>query len=223
MTTAVLRNGAGWNSGLTIGPKTEFTLAQTDQLSQHLIVNRRWHDLALLSLGLDSFLRAEDLLQLRVRDVCRPQGLIRDYIGRKTRKTGRTVYPVLTPRTKASLARWIEVSGKTSNHALFTRHKPKDASPITRPHYAELVKDWADWLGLPPEDYSTHSIRRTKPVHLFWEADQRGHGERILVLLAKLLGHKSIDVTMDYLGITQRRATELTLSCQMVAEIPEGF
>ena len=214
------RNGAGWNADQPQGQKTAFTLSETDHLSDWLITQAAWHDLALLSLAVESLLRAEDLLALRVCDLHYSDGSMRDIIGRKQRKNQRGVFPALTPATKFNLQCWLQVSGKAPNHFLFTRTKAKAALPITRQHYARLVKRWAEQLGHPPDDYSTHSLRRTKPVHLFWQAEAKGQGERMLVLLSKLLGHKSVDVTTEYLGITQRRATEVTLAHPMVKAAP---
>lgn len=216
------RNGAGWNADLANGQKTAFTLPETKQLSDWFARQERWHDLALLSVALDSFLRAEDLLSLRVRDVNYSDGSLRQSIGWKQRKTKRAVHPELTAETQANLRIWVEASGKQPQHFLFTRSKPRDAKPITRPHFAKLIKQWAVWLGQPPDDYSTHSLRRSKPVHLFWQADADGQSERMLVLLSKLLGHKSVDVTTDYLGITQQRAAQWTWAHPMVnaAKLP---
>lgn len=215
------RNGAGWNADLAVGQKTAFTLMETERLSVWLAEQQQWHDLALLSLGTESLLRAQDLLGLRVRDLLYSDGVMRNIISRKQGKTKRGVFPALTKASQINLQRWLDMSGKQPDHYLFTRTKPNDTPAITRQHYAKQVKAWAVWLGHPPDDYSTHSIRRTKPVHLFWQAEAKGQGERMLVLLSKLLGHKSVDVTIDYLGITQRRATEVTLQHPMVKAAPQ--
>ena len=214
------RSGAGWNADRLQGQKAAFTLAEVWQLSDWLAAECRWHDLALLSLANDSLLRCEDLLALRVRDLHYRDGAMRSIIGRKQGKTKRGVHPALTEQTKINLCCWLTFSGKQPQHFLFTRTKAIDAPPISRMQYARLIKSWAAHLGQPPEEYSTHSLRRTKPQHLFWEAEAKGQGERMLVLLSKLLGHKSVDVTTEYLGITQRRATAVTLAHPMVKAAP---
>ncbi len=113
------RNGAGWNADLAIGQKTAFTMSETKQLSDWFARQERWHDLSLLSVALDSFLRAEDLLSLRVRDVTYSDGSLRESIGRKQRKTKRAVHPELTTETQANLRIWTEASGKQPQHYLF--------------------------------------------------------------------------------------------------------
>jgi len=207
-----------WNSGRAMGQKKEFEMSEVKTLSRHFIDTQNWHDLALISLAIDSMLRGEDLLALRVEDVRYSNGQIRDHLGRQQQKTKRGVFPALTIATKVHVALWIKVSGKKAHHALFTRTKEINTSSICRSRYADIVKDWAEFLGHPPDDYSTHSLRRTKPIHLFWKAEKRGKGEQMLVILSKLLGHKSINATVEYLGITQKRATEVTLNCTMVEQ-----
>lgn len=106
-------NGAGWNKGQSQGVKTHFTLTETQHLAERMIKDRNWHDLALLLVALDTALRACDLLQLRVRDVCYRNGELRQKLARQQRKTGKPVEPVLTPATQHALAQWIEASVST--------------------------------------------------------------------------------------------------------------
>lgn len=198
-------NGAGWNKGQSQGVKTHFRLVETQYLANTLIREQNWHDLALLLVALDTALRACDLLQLRVRDVCYRNGQLRQKLARQQRKTGKPVEPVLTPATQQALARWIETSGKRRDAFLFTRTKAgREASPITRVHLSRLVKRWAEWLGHPPDDYACHSLRRTRGVQMYQA------GERVADI-AKMYGHSSEASTLFYLGITQQRVTEMCL------------
>lgn len=204
MNHSLRRNGAGWNRERAVGPKTAFLADGLSVLGRHFSAQRNWHDLCLLAVGVDSMLRAGDLLSLRVSDVCYRDGTIKTVLRHQQQKTRRGVYPVLTEPTRQTIERWIKVSGKQQSDYLFTRSKTRGAKPISRAWYAQLVKSWAEFLGLPPEDYSTHSIRRTKPTHMYWA------GERIEVI-SKLLGHKSIAVTIEYLGVTQQKAEQASL------------
>ena len=204
MKKSVRRNGAGWNRECAVGPKTAFLADGLSALGRHFSTQRNWHDLCLLAVGTDSMLRAGDLLSLKVSDVCYRDGTIKTVLRHRQQKTRRGVYPVFTEPTQQAIKRWVKVSGKGPNDFLFTRAKAASAKPISRAWYAQLVKSWAEYLGLPPEDYSTHSIRRTKPVHMYWA------GEPIEVI-SKLLGHSSVAVTIEYLGITQHKAEQASL------------
>lgn len=62
-----------WNKGKLVGQKTPFKLKEIWAMRVRLQIARRCRDLALFNLAIDSTLRACDLLQLRVRDVCHGQ------------------------------------------------------------------------------------------------------------------------------------------------------
>ncbi len=209
------RNGAGWNKGKSQGKKHHFTPSEALALARRFLAQDNWHDLALLSLALDSFLRAVDLLSLRVEDVCYSTGQIRPVLARQQRKTAGAVFPALTPATRANLALWIAVSGKGRGDYLFTRSKPVNAPPIGHKHLVSLIKSWAEWLGHPPDDYAAHSLRRTKAVAMYRAGEP-------VAYIAKLLGHKSEASTLEYLGITQELITEATLRHDMTLSPPAG-
>lgn len=208
MTKPSRRNGAGWNKGKAQGPKLHFTLAQTVTLVRMLEQKRLWHDLALLLVGLDTLLRSCDLLRLTVADVTYSMGQLRTELPLQQRKTKAQVTPVLTPQTQKHLARWIEFSGKQRGDFLFTRFKAKGARPITHKHLVSLIKTWAEWLDLPPDDYAAHSLRRSKAVALY-------RAGAPIAELSEALGHKTEASTLRYLGVTQQRVTRLMLSLDM--------
>ena len=193
-----------WNAGKAIGPKTEFSKAQIQALEAILVRNQNWHDLALLGVAVDTMLRAGDLLVLKVEDVAYGSGTLRRGIRRRQQKTSVAVFPVLSQATQAHLSKWIEVSEKRQTHFLFTRNKGKDAQPITRGHYAALIKRWAGWLNLPAEEYSTHSLRRSKAVLMFEKGEP-------IELISLLLGHTSVVATISYLGLNQKKAASASL------------
>jgi hypothetical protein len=62
-----------WNKGKLVGQKTPFKLKEIWAIRIRLQIANRCRDLALFNLAIDSKLRACDLMQLRVRDVCHGQ------------------------------------------------------------------------------------------------------------------------------------------------------
>jgi integrase len=201
--------GGGWNKDLVVGQKRAFSLEEIALIEAHLLQTRNWHDLALLSFGLDTMFRSGDLLNTRVLQIQYPNGPVRTLIARRQTKTRHVVNPVLTEQTQSYLRRWLEVSGKQSQDFVFTRSKPRDARHISRSHYADIVKSWAEFLGHNPQDYSTHSVRRSKPAHMYWAGED-------IALISRLLGHKSIASTIEYLGITQVKAETAALRHPMM-------
>lgn len=59
-----------WNKGKLVGQKTPFKLREIWAIRVWLQTEHRTRELALFDLGLDSKLRACDLVKLRVRDIC---------------------------------------------------------------------------------------------------------------------------------------------------------
>jgi integrase len=205
-------HGGGWNKGAAVGRRTAFTKQELKQIGQTLARDGNYHDLCLLALGLDTMLRSSDLLSLTVAHVCHPNGAIRKQLRRKQQKTKHNVYPALTAETRHHIRQWIEISGKQSNHFLFTSTKLVDAPAIGRGQYARKVKQWSQWVGKPSADYSTHSIRRSKPRHMYQQSED-------IALISRLLGHKSPAVTLDYLGIEQDQADAATLRHVMLGKL----
>ena len=177
-------------------------------LTKMLEKRRLWHDLALLTVGLDTLLRSCDLLALKVEDVTYSTGRVRDELYLRQRKTKHTVDIFLMPKTQTHLARWIEFSGKQRGDFLFTRFKDRSAKPITHKHLVSLIKTWAEWLGLPPDDFAAHSLRRTKAVALYRSGAP-------IAELSDALGHKTEASTLRYLGVTRQRVKRLMLSLDM--------
>ena len=68
--------------------------------------------------------------------------------------------------------------------------------------YARLVHEWVTAIGLPQQDYGTHSLRRTK-ASIIYKATGNLRAVQIL------LGHAKIDSTVRYLGVDVEDALEL--------------
>ena len=69
--------------------------------------------------------------------------------------------------------------------------------------YARLVDEWVTAIGLPSEEYGTHSLRRTK-ASLIYKAT--GNLRAIQILL----GHSKIENTLRYLGVDVDDALSLS-------------
>src|SRR6184192_1366975 len=66
----VAQRREGWNKGELVGQKAPFKLKEIWAIRVRLQMQERLRELALFDLGIDSKLRACDLVKLRVRDVC---------------------------------------------------------------------------------------------------------------------------------------------------------
>ena len=188
-----------WNKGRSVGQRLAFTPDEIKAIEHKLLDESRVHDRCLFMVATDSFLRCGDLLNLKVCDVQTSAGFMRASFSWRQQKTKYNVVPVLTDQTRRACAEWITHSEKKADHYLFTREKPIDDRPISASFYRRLVKSWAESIGLEGEQYSTHSLRRSKPTWLY----NRGVSVEDL---SQLLGHQSTESTLHYLGLTLAKA-----------------
>ena len=76
-------------------------------------------------------------------------------------KTGRPVQFELMDDARTSLLKWLELRGGSLDEFTFPS-RTDHAKHISTRQYARLVDEWVTGIGLPSEDYETHSLRRTK-------------------------------------------------------------
>jgi integrase len=189
-----------WNKGKLVGQKAPLKLKEIWAIRVRLQIYRRTRELALFDLGIDSKLRACDLLKLKVRDVCHGERISARAIVVQ-QKTSRPVQFEITEATRTASTDWIRLSGLASENFLFPSRVR--ASPhLSVRQYARIVDSWVEEIGLDPAAYGTHSIRRTKPSLIY----RRTKNLRAVQLL---LGHSKLESTVRYLGIEVEDALEL--------------
>ncbi len=148
--------------------------------------------LALFETALSTCLRSSDLLALRFDQLLSsplgaPEG-IANRIDVKQQKTGNVIPVIISENARAALMAykaWIDESETGWKGRVFR---------IEREHYARYVKEWAKLAHLDPRYYSTHSMRRTRPSHIFSKT-------RNVKVAAELLGHADLSHTGAYLGL----------------------
>ncbi|MFZ0602278.1 MAG: tyrosine-type recombinase/integrase [Roseiarcus sp.] len=189
-----------WNKGKLVGQKAPLKLKEIWAIRVRLQVYCRTRELALFDLGIDSKLRACDLLKLKVRDVYHGERVaVRAIIVQQ--KTSKPVQFEITESTRTALTDWMRLSGLASENFLFPSRVR--ASPhLSIRQYARIVDSWVEEIGLDPAAYGTHSIRRTKPSLIY----RRTKNLRAVQLL---LGHTKLESTVRYLGIEVEDALEL--------------
>ena len=189
-----------WNKGKLVGQKAPLKLKEIWAIRVRLQVYCRTRELALFDLGIDSKLRACDLLKLKVRDVYHGERVaVRAIIVQQ--KTSKPVQFEITELTRTALTDWMRLSGLASENFLFPSRVR--ASPhLSIRQYARIVDSWVEEIGLDPAAYGTHSIRRTKPSLIY----RRTKNLRAVQLL---LGHTKLESTVRYLGIEVEDALEL--------------
>ena len=189
-----------WNKGKLVGQKAPLKLKDVWAIRIRLQIEKRVRELALLDLGIDSKLRACDLVALRVRDVSHGDRVSARAIVMQ-RKTQRPVQFEITPTTWEAVDAWIKAKGLKGDSFLF-RSRVRAGDHLGTRQYARIVHHWMDEIGLDTTAYGTHSLRRTKPSLIY----QRTKNLRAVQLL---LGHSKLESTVRYLGIDVEDALEI--------------
>lgn len=196
-------NNPPWNKGRAVGQKKPFTPKQVKAIKRMLLKNNEIRNLALFSVGIDTMLRASDLLSLKVSDVMEGGEMKSEFFVRQN-KTKSTNLLALQEQTKKILYEFIQTEQKMNNDYLFTADNNK-STPISYGHYTHLIKAWVKEIGLETKNYSSHSIRRTKSSIIYEKTKD-------IEVVRQLLGHKSLASTSAYLNIQQREALEIAKS-----------
>lgn len=185
-----------------MGPARPFTKDMVNDLRRILKAEGRYRDLALLCVHVDSCLRSVDVLSLRVGDV-------RDIFHIKQKKTGRSVECRLFQDAKEAIR--LHLMERPSVGKLDYLFPGQGDKPLTTRRYRALTKDWVALLRqsdpkwrarLDPMSFSTHSLRKARPSHLYLET---GNAQAC----QHLLGHSKMSHTERYLGVEVHQAHEL--------------
>ena len=180
-----------WNKGKLTGAKPPLSPKHVWAVRTRLQLLKRYRDLALFNLAIDSKLRGCDLVGLKITDVA-PHGYAVDRASVRQRKTGRPVRFEITEQTRQAIDDHLSQRRGTSNLYLFPRRGL--AEHLSARQYARLLACWLVLIGLNPCFYGTHSLRRTTATLIYKKTGN-------LRAVQLLLGHTKIESTVRYLGI----------------------
>jgi len=192
MSTDIQLEKIPWNKGRLTGQKKALKLPEILKVRFHLELKPSARELAMFNLAIDSKLRGCDLVKLRVSDVTHG-GRVSKRATVIQQKTGKPVTFEIATEARKSLTLWIE-EAQLGFHDFLFQSRTKHSDHISTRQYARIVNGWIESIGLDPEDYGTHSLRRTKASLIY----KRTHNLRAVQLL---LGHTKIESTVRYLGV----------------------
>ena len=189
-----------WNKGKLIGQKLPLKLKEIWAIRIRLQMAGNLRDLALFNLAIDSKLRACDLLRLTISDVSTGSEVASRAMVMQ-QKTGRPVQFEITDQTRQAISTWICSANLAAENFLFPSRIHASPHLSTR-QYARIVESWVAGIRLNPNDYGTHSLRRTKASLIYKKTKN-------LRAVQLLLGHTKIESTVRYLGIEVDDALEM--------------
>jgi integrase len=171
-----------------------FERDDVELIRRTLRAKKDYRQLALFNLGIDSMLRGGDLVRVRVATVRDATGKLRDTITIRQGKTGNPVTNFLAPWTVDSIRQLIAAEDKWQTDYLFTRASDSHGKHLTEVSLRRFVKEWAKIVHKDPAEFSSHSIRRTKPSIVYAETQD-------IEICRQLLGHTTTAATSAYLDV----------------------
>tara|TARA_B100000446_G_scaffold180218_1_gene196092 strand:- start:1292 stop:1915 length:624 start_codon:yes stop_codon:yes gene_type:complete len=189
-----------WNKGKLIGQRPPLKLREIWAIRIRLQIQDNTRDLALFNLAIDSKLRSCDLVTLKIRDIS-ASGSVAKRAMVIQQKTQQPVQFEITEQTRDALKSWISKARLNYSDYLFPS-RIKNSPHLSTRQYSRIVKSWVKMIGLDPELYGTHSMRRTKATLIY----RRTKNLRAVQLL---LGHTKLESTVRYLGVEVDDALEM--------------
>lgn len=157
-------------------------------------------------LGINSALRAGDLLELKFEDIIDVHMKPLDHIKLKETKTSKNNKIAVSKGVKKAIVDYCETyyKGNLSDYVFYSRKG--NNRPINRQMAWKIVKAAADAVGV--KDIGTHSLRKTWAYHSYKAGTD-------IVIIQDMLNHSSPSVTLRYIGITQDEKDRAVLSLDL--------
>ena len=203
------------------------------KISRYLIMNDRYRDNMLFIVGINFGLRVSDLLELRFCHLINNNFTFKTTFPvfekktRNTRKHKKNRYITINTAVIEAVTLYLEhTPGITLDNYLFRSESINSGNkniPLNRKSVDRILKGIADDLGLNMR-VSTHTLRKTWAYH---QMVMSNNDPRKLILLSKMMGHSSVTITLDYIGITEEEIEEayknLNLGSEKYNYLNSGF
>lgn len=158
------------------------------------------------------------MVRVRIGDVV-SGGRVRDRAVVVQQKTKRPVQFEIMDTARKTMRAWLERRGGTLNDFVFPSRNDYMDHMSTR-QYARLVREWVVGIGLPAQDYGTHSLRRTKASIIYKATGTAARVVRVetvkaipegLALIVESVPER-LDLKRDVLSSASARSPQLLAS-----------
>jgi integrase len=163
-----------------------------DDMKKYLYSNKR--DYLFFVLGINTALRATDLLSFKYKDIIEQDGKPLEHIKLRDTKTGKHNKIILSPNVIKAINEYIKEDFDGDLEKYLFRSRKGENQPLTRQGAWQILKKASKAVGI--RDIGIHSLRKT------WAYQSYKSGTHLAVI-QDMLNHSSIDVTLRYIGITQ--------------------
>lgn len=159
-------------------------------------------DYLLFVMGINTGLRVQDMLKLKIRDV--EECPVGSRISMKEKKTGKENVFMMNREIREALDAYLESEKHKPDDFLFKSRKGRNA-PLTTYAVMNYIKGWCAAINMK-ENVGAHTLRKTFCYHqrktfgVSWE------------VLAKRLNHSSPSITRRYLGVKEEEVEEILMN-----------
>ncbi len=184
------------------------------RISEYLLDKKRWRDYMLFIVGINFGLRASDLRLLRFSNLINDNLTFKDSFPvlekktKNTRKKRKNRYITINTAVIEAVTTYLEHTPNVCLSDYMFRSASRNSKGLNAPISVRAMNDIlygiADELHLASK-ISTHTLRKTFCYH---QMVMSNNDPRKLMLLSKMLGHSSVSITLDYIGITGEEIEE---------------
>lgn len=156
-------------------------------------------NLLLWIIGTNTGLRISDILKLKLKDVIDNKGEVKELLELVEQKTKRPRAIEIRPPVKREIEKFLKDTGAydLKEYLFKDRRKGKEDinKAITRVRAWQMINDWGRKAGVTYR-IGTHTLRKVFGTFAFKAGID-------LVYISEELGHRNVEVTRRYLGITK--------------------
>lgn len=159
---------------------------ETIEAIKEYLMQQSHRNYMLFVFGINTGLRIQDILKLKVKDVTG------EYLVMNEMKTGKRKIMKITPVLKREIKRYI--ADMKPDDVLFPSRQGGKNKPIKRDMAYKIMKKAANEFGLV--DIGTHTLRKTFGYHMYQKTKD-------ITLVQNMLNHSDKSITMRYIGMDQ--------------------
>ena len=184
------------------------------RISEYLIEKQRWRDYMLFIVGINFGLRASDLRLLRFSNLINDNLTFKESFPilekktKNTRKRRKNRYITINTAVIEAVTTYLEHTPGVSLSDYMFRSESNNSADMNRPitvrSINRIMDRISDELAISSK-MSSHTLRKTFCYH---QMVMSNNDPRKLMLLSKMLGHSSVSITLDYIGITGEEIDE---------------
>ncbi len=168
------------------------------QIKNQLRGGKRFRNLLLFTVGINSALRVSDLLKLRIGDFIDEEGEVKQRFWIREEKRSKRHEVIINTSIFDAVeeyrAAYPTVSDDPDNFVFFSTRTHDYTKPISREQAWHVITKICKAVGLQG-NYGTHTLRKT------WGYHARMSGVELSLIMHKL-NHNDLAYTKRYLGIT---------------------